>query len=380
MSAPPFDVPSEAEVGKLRDQDPHNIVWANMPQPGKDRYDVAAFRLREWQAEAALERDEVAGLTIYRMSWVDDDAQSHVINAVVGALEVADAGDGTVLPHETNQPKPTKDRLNLLRATATEMSPVWALSPAAGLAEALRRPGQPVGRVEVDGVVHSLERVVEPERIKRISKLIGRDAVVLADGHDRYTAARKYRDLVRKSIKNKALKTSTDAELTMAFVSPWDDQLSVGAVHRLYDGVSFSALQRHLSGSFTFEPLGGKPTAATLTQMVDDDRLVLVDQAGNGTWLVPRPGAFIGVRKLDASVLAHALAGSSAQVSYQPSLARVLAEVAKHKAAILTRAVTLNQVRKAAKSKQLMEPHSTFFAPKPLAGLVLRPTAKMSQK
>ena len=42
-------------------------------------------------------------------------------------------GKGDVLPHERTTPKALDDRLSLLRATRTNLSPVWGLSMAAGL-------------------------------------------------------------------------------------------------------------------------------------------------------------------------------------------------------------------------------------------------------
>ena len=49
-------------------------------------------------------------------------------------------------------------------------------------------------------------------------------------------------------------------------------------------------------------------------------RLVLVAPDGSAEWLIPRPGAFDGVRPLDGAWLEHALDGSPAEVSYQHGL------------------------------------------------------------
>ena len=46
---------------------------------------------------------------------------------------------GDILPHEHTTPKAKSDRLDLLRATAANLSPIWGLSLADGLSELLDR-------------------------------------------------------------------------------------------------------------------------------------------------------------------------------------------------------------------------------------------------
>ena len=99
-----------------------------------------------------------------------------------------------------------------------------------------------------------------------------------------------------------------------------DEQLSIEAIHRLYAGVTFDDLRAHLARSFELAPTD-PPSAATLTAMGQLGRLVLVAPDGSAEWLIPRPGAFAGVRPLDGEWLEHALDGSPAEVSYQHGLA-----------------------------------------------------------
>ena len=66
----------------------------------------------------------------------------------LGGLEVVDEGAGGVLPHERTTPKASTDRLDLTRATRTNLSPVWGLSLADGpdrAAGRARRTGRPGG-------------------------------------------------------------------------------------------------------------------------------------------------------------------------------------------------------------------------------------------
>lgn len=368
--APPYDVLSDAGRDDLAARSPINIVKIDVPQ-GDDRYADAADTLAAWLADRVLLVDDRPSFTIYRMSFTDAAGTPREIVGVLGGLEVVDDGAGGVLPHERTTPKASTDRLDLTRATAANLSPVWGLSLASGLTAELTAPAEHVGTVTFDGVEHRVERVTDPERIARISAIIARDDVLIADGHHRYAISRSYRDEVRAATGS----TETEAEQTLTFINELvADQLSIEAIHRVYAGVPYAVLRAELARSFDLSPAAA-PTPSTLTAMVETGRLVLVGPGG-AEWLTPKHGAFDGVRELDGALLEHALAGSTAQVSYQHGLDEVLELVASGEveAAVLIRPTSLAEIERTAREGLLMPPKSTFFTPKLRTGLVLRPT------
>lgn len=376
VSAPPYDVLSDADVDALEARDPHNIVAVDVPRGGPDRYDEAAATLRRWLDEAVLVTDDEPTYTIYRMAFTDSTGAARTIVGVLGGLEVVDLDAGGVLPHERTTPKAVTDRLDLTRATATNLSPVWGLSLASGLTAKLAAPAELVGSVTVDGVEHRVERVTDPDRIARIGAIIASDDVLIADGHHRYSISRTYRDEVREA----TARTDTDAEYTLTFVNELvDDQLSIEAIHRIYTGVSLDELRAALSPWFELAPAPA-PGPNLLAQMVDLGRLVLVGPDASTQWLIPRPGVFDAVRALDGAYLEHALAESDAQVGYQHGLDEVVALVGTGDvtAGILIRPTSLTEIERTAREGLLMPPKSTFFTPKLRTGLVVRPTAALS--
>lgn len=374
--APPYDVLSDADVAELASRDPHNIVHVDVPAGGDDRYEVAARTLSDWIAEGVLVRDEAPSLTIYRMGFTDATGASRTIVGVLCGLEVVDLDAGGVLPHERTTPKAVTDRLDLTRATATNLSPVWGLSLASGLTAALAEPGEPVGEMVAEGVVHTVERVSDPVRIAGITAILAADDVLIADGHHRYSISRTYRDEVRAASGH----TDTEAEFTLTFVNELvADQLSIEAIHRVYTGTTIEQLRAELARGFDLEP-APEPTPAMLAEMVERGRLVLLSPDGSAEWLAPRAGAFDGVRALDGAYLEHALAGSSAEVSYQHGLAEVRELVGSGRVAagILIRPTSLAEIQRTAREGLLMPPKSTFFTPKLRTGLVIRPTAPLA--
>jgi uncharacterized protein (DUF1015 family) len=372
LVAPPYDVLSEHDVDALTARSTHNIVHVDVPRPsdGAQRYERAAHTLRSWVDDGVLVRDEEPSFTIYRMAFVDDTGEPREIVGVIGALEVVDEGAGGVLPHERVTPKASTDRLDLTRATGANLSPVWGLSLESGLTALLLEPGEPMGSVTVDGVDHTVERVTDADRIAAISAAVGRDDVLIADGHHRYGVARTYRDEVRAETGSQ----TTAAESTLTFVNELvAEQLSVAAIHRLYDGITFDDLRDRLATAFDLSP-AGRPTPTTLAEMVERGALCLVGRNGEGTWLTPRPGALDDVRPLDGAWLEHVLAGTTASVSYQHGLDQVLAAVMSGTAtaAVLIRPVSVREIERTAREGLLMPPKSTFFTPKLRTGFVLR--------
>ncbi|MFC7624967.1 DUF1015 family protein [Microlunatus sp. GCM10028923] len=369
LVAPPYDVLSEADAEAFRRRSEHNIVHLDVPT-GPDGYDRSGRLLEEWQADGTLVADAVPTFTIYRLRFTDAAGVPRDLAGVIGGLEVVDEGAGGVLPHERTTPKASTDRLDLTRATRANLSPVWGLALASGLTALLAEPGEPVGRVIDEGVEHVVERVADPARVAAIADLVGSDDVLIADGHHRYGVSRIYRDEVRTATG----RTDTAAEQTLAYVGELvADQLSVAAIHRLYQGIAAADLLAALSRRFRTAEIGA-PTPETLAAMESDGYLVLV--ARDAAWrLDPLPGAFEDVRALDGAWLEAALADVPHEVTYQHGLAEVTAAVqdGRAEAGVLIRPVSVAEIERTAREHLLMPPKSTFFTPKLKTGFVLRP-------
>jgi uncharacterized protein (DUF1015 family) len=373
VAAPPYDVLSDADVDALLARHPRNIVAIDVPRDadGPQRYELAAQRLAQWVSEGTLERDAQPSFTLYRMRFTDETGRERETVGVVGALEVVDEGAPGVLPHERTTPKAKTDRLDLTRATNTNLSPVWGLSLTEGLTDLLREPGEPMGTCRDEaGVLHIVERVSHPQRVAAIAAAVGSHPVLIADGHHRYAISRTFRDEVRAEHGD-----DTAAELTLTYVAELvGDQLSIDAIHRLYHGVSVEQLLAVLTPAFHCAEAGAV-TPAFAAEVVERGSLCLVRPDGTGVWLTPEPTAFEGVRALDGAYLEHVLATSDIEVSYQHGVQHVVDRVTNGDAAagVLIRPTGIDEIRRTADERLLMPPKSTFFTPKLRTGLVLRP-------
>jgi len=372
VCSPPYDVLSDADRLALATRHEDNIVHIDMPvSAAGNAYEHAASILNQWISDGVLVRDETPSFTLYRMRFTDSTGKPRNVVGVIGALEVVDEGAGGVLPHERTTPKAKTDRLELTRATDANLSPVWGLSLAEGLSALLTAPAELLGEITDDlGVVHSVERVTDTNRITQISAAITAHPVVIADGHHRYAISRTYRDETRERTNSK----STGAELTMTYINELiDEQLSVAAIHRLYEGITYKQLAAALSPFFTINDADSVgPT--TLSQMNERGSLCLVAKTGRTHWLTPIAQRFTGVRNLDSAYLEHALSSVQHEVRYQHGVTEVQHELqtSDATAAILIRPVSVAEIQRTANEGLLMPPKSTFFSPKLRTGFVLR--------
>jgi uncharacterized protein (DUF1015 family) len=240
VTAPPYDVIDADERAALAARTGYNAVRIDLPvdgegEPGEDRYATAARFLEEFVADGVLVLDDEPSLYVYRMGHHDELGRPRQTTGVIGALGIEAPDGGGVLPHERTTPKAASDRLDLLRSTAANLSPIWGLSLAAGLSalcETVAGAPPDARCTDADGVHHRLWRVTSPALVEQLVEAVSSAPVVVADGHHRYETSRTYRD-ERRSVDGEG-----PWDLTMALVVELtEDELTVRPIHRLLTGL-----------------------------------------------------------------------------------------------------------------------------------------------
>ncbi len=396
--APPYDVVDETERRALADRHPANSVRLILPEgpehadarpavgdgaaagSGDDRYRRAARQWADWLGSGVLRVDGDPAFYPYRMEYRDDAGGLRTTTGVLGALGLPDvAGGDRVLPHERTLPKAKSDRLALLRATRANLDPIWGLSAARGLTRLLDL-GPPVATaVDDDGTRHALGAVTDPERTAAISDAVGSAPLVLADGHHRFETAIAYRDEYPAD-------AGAGAILCLV-VELAEEELCVRPIHRLVPrlppGVDLPGdldpvFQARASGANTpgnVDDLAAAVEATGGFGLVRSDRLV---------HMVPWPGALDErvsqlpepLRRVDSAIFELAVqpALRGASVGYQHGALRA-AEAVRNgdaEAAFLLQSVGVETIRAAAEAGIRMPQKTTFFAPKPRTGMVMR--------
>jgi uncharacterized protein (DUF1015 family) len=305
------------------------------------------------------------------MRFTDPAGVARETVGVIGALGLEPPGTG-ILPHEETTPKAKSDRLDLLRATRANLSPIWGLSPGTGLTAHCSPPKHPAEHAtDDDRVIHEVWPITDAEQVASISKAVESQPVLIADGHHRFETALTYHaERVEQGY------SSDDDGFVMALVVELSEQqLTVQAIHRLIDGLpSGFDLVAALEPWFDVTPTG--PADRTiLTRMTEAGALAVLSRSG--AWLArPRRSVIdAAAHGLDSSRLDVALAGLPPHhLVFQHGWDNAAAAVATGQAdaAVLLRAATVEQIRAVSHGGKRMPPKTTFFWPKPRTGMVVR--------
>ncbi len=376
VTAPPYDVISPAQRAELLQASPTNVVRIDLPvadptRPQTDPYVDAAKVFAEWLDSGVLVEDPDPSFTVYRMEATDEDGISRHTTGVIGAMELSRPGEDGILPHEFTTPKAKSDRLDLLRSTVANLSPVWGLSPSVGLTALLDTDDEPLARFTVDDVTHTVWRITEPSRVAAIGAAVSAHPIVIADGHHRYETSLAYRDERRSADEGGA----GGAESVLCFVVELvDDELTVGPIHRLVsdlpEGFDVIAALEPFFEIGEFEITGTR----TVRRLEEAGGLALV-LPDRTALLRPRAEVIAAARDLDTSRLDIALAAlPESTVVYQHGIRNVVGRVASGEAQVgfLLRPATVAQIVEIAHGGERMPPKTTFFSPKPRTGVVFR--------
>src|SRR5438874_8994396 len=179
LVAPPYDVISdEARLDYLA-RSPHNVVHLTLPDSPED----AARALADWRGQGVLAEQPEAAWWIAQ-DYVGPDGVSRTREGFAASVPVTSYQAGEVLPHERTHAGPKEGRLRLLRATRTQLEPIFLLYDSEPVFE--RPAGEPAMDV-AEGGVRTRAWPLDAGEAEIETPLL------IADGHHRYETAVAYR-------------------------------------------------------------------------------------------------------------------------------------------------------------------------------------------
>jgi uncharacterized protein (DUF1015 family) len=393
LTAPPYDVIDPALRAQLVSRSPHNVVEIDLPA-GAEPYRRAGELWEQWQADGILRQDAEPALWVLEQTYTAPGGGRQTRRGFFARVRVTDYGPGLIRPHERTHPAAKQDRLELMRATRANLSPIFSLyrdSEAAAwnaLAPALET--EPWGEVtDDDGTVHRMWRVADPAVVENVRSAMADRELLIADGHHRYETARTYADEVGGE--------GDHRYVLMCLVSTSDPGLTVFPTHRLVgrlEGERRARLDDELQRDFDVEQVepgevvpeagnGGRPTFGYLEHGGRALRLRLGSPAAVERALADHSPSY---RRLDTAVLEKlvledALGLTEDDISHQRGLAyardleqaRALLDSGDYELAFLLRPTPIEQVEAVAEAGETMPPKSTYFYPKLLSGLLFNP-------
>ena len=320
LVAPPYDVISAEEREHYLALDPHNVVHLTLP----DSEEQAARDLSDWQTEGVLEREIEPAVWALSQSYTGPDGVARIRNGLVVTLRLEPYENRVVLPHERTHAGPKEGRLRLLRATRTQLEPIFLLHDGDPVEIPQREPdlaagGDRLWRIEDDPG----ERFADAQ-------------LLIADGHHRYETALAFHDEDG---------TEASAWMMVVLVATREEGLTIFPTHRL-------------------------------AQSVDGVRGTPIDEPGDelpGVVLYRRGGyELLEGDGLDVEVV-DALAPQG--FSYTPQRGEAVAAVdhGEAEAAFLLRPTRIEDVFTRAREGHVLPQKTTYFFPKLTSGLLFQP-------
>ena len=318
LVAPPYDVISDEQRADYLARSPYNVVHLTLP----DSPEQAASDLEDWRTRGVL----VGGDESYwwiAQEYVGPDGVARTREGVAASVPVTPYEERQVLPHERTHAGPKEGRLRLLRATRTQLEPIFLLYD--GEPFFTRPAGDAAVDVDEGGVRTRMWPIAAGEVTIDTPLLI-------ADGHHRYETAVAYRN------------ENPEATHTFAvLVSSRAPGLEIFPTHRLVQSV----------GEVPGDEVAGPGDGVTLYR--------------DGRYLRVRTEDDFGPRVVET------LAPEG--VSYTAYADEAIAAVDRGDAAaaFLLQPVTTEQVARFAGNGEVMPQKSTFFYPKLTSGLLFHP-------
>ncbi|TFF85326.1 MAG: DUF1015 domain-containing protein [Promethearchaeota archaeon] len=382
LVAPPYDVISKKEEITLKQKDPNNICHIILP----NSYKEAGRMLNEMIEDKTLVCGEDRCICIYGIDYKKQNSEEIISRyGFVGLLklvEIFPAHDG-VIPHEMTFKKYTKDRLNLIRETDANFSPIFTIYNGNGSADKIinkyTKNEPTLVTTDRDGFTHKVWDVWKKEDINAIQKIVNKNSIIIADGHHRYiTSLRHSRHGGCKYIMS-------------LFIDFNDPGLIIYTSHRRIHRIGIKNVKEFRKKSdkyFHTEEVKSIDQLKILLEQNNDknvfgcyfqNKILFIKLKNN----IKPENIIIGQhskewKNLDLPILHNILLEKclnikNENVDYIKDMNEGIKHVDQGKidALFIVNPTTLDQIHKITKLGEIMPQKSTYFYPKPLSGLIV---------
>jgi uncharacterized protein (DUF1015 family) len=328
LVAPPYDVIGPEEREELAGRNPYNVVHLTLP----DSEEEAVASLEQWREQGVLALDPDPACWWLAQEYVGPDGVARRREGLVAALRLEPYENRVVLPHERTHAGPKEGRLRLLRATRTQLEPLFFLWDGTVEVDGL---GEPELEVDEGGVVSRLWKL-DAEFSDALAEELADAQILIADGHHRYETALAFHDEDG---------SEASAWLLAVIVPTGQEGLTIFPTHRVAQ--SAGAVE-----GIPIEPPGEELPGPVLYRA---ERYELLDGSGSDPEVVER--------------------AAPSGVTYTPRREEAVATVdrGEAEAAFLLRPTQIEDVWDVARRGEVMPQKSTFFYPKLTSGLLMLP-------
>ena len=251
---PPYDLVTPELQESLRRRNPYNVVHLEAGEgldwtvPGGNLYRDTTALFEDWLGKQVLKRDGEPCFYLLRHDFTFE-GRRRSRTGITGCIGLEAYDSRQVFAHEYTEEPAVMDRVSLMSACNTNFSPIMSLYRDADsiLAPTLQSimAGPPVIDIESDEDQRlSLWIISEQGAIEHIQDFFGNTPVFLADGHHRYEASLRFRDLQRQGSQDGLAADDARNFVMMTLIEFDDPGLMVLPYHRTIHGLTDEQMGR----------------------------------------------------------------------------------------------------------------------------------------
>lgn len=394
LTSPLFDVVSEKQREKLY-QNPYNSIHLSVPK-GNNAFEGAKNLLQEWKNEGIIKQDTLPGIYVYyqHFSLAGSD-KTYCRKGFICKIRAYDWNDkdSMILRHENTMPKSVNDRVDVLDKTQLNVSPTHGLysDPSFELEGYMDESmNNPIYETEdYQGVRDVLSVIHDAKIIQRFIEIIKDKRIILADGHHRYEGSMMYKKSREASNPNHTGNEGYNYHL-MFLTNAEADDLRILPTHRLLKGLkhfSKDEMLRRFEEDFIIKPV---EEAHTINEIILGKQWafgILFKDSAVKIRLKPESFEKLAwnfpeeVKQLDLTVMHYFIfekilgipgkdQRDSDLITFDRSFSDCLAKVIREEVqmAVITKDISMQDVKKVCMSGYTMPQKSTYFYPKVICG------------
>lgn len=398
---PPYDVINKEQQSSYYISHPNNFIRIDLGKvfpsdnAKENRYSRAGRLLDEWIRKGILAKDPRESVYVYAQKYRDADRIKERLGFISLARLEEDRTKG-FLPHERTFKGPKTDRLNLMKETSANLSPIFSIvfDDDRKIMRLLRATAKKKPAVDVifEGTRNRIWLMTDPGQIRSLEKAMARKKALIADGHHRYEVSLGYRRHMRRH--GKAADKKAYDYVMMYFATSDPSGFTILPTHRMVEGISAADFRKNLGritryfdiirsvsrermlscmktekGHTIGVYLGGKDYLCLQLKRKDASRLI---RSKNSPYW----------RNLDVVILHHLLlekalglnevkAAKAITFTRDLMVAFKWAASRRGRAAFFLNPPALEDINNIVRSRERMPHKTTYFYPKPPSGLVI---------
>ena len=413
VTAPPYDIIPKEEQQALFDKNEHNIIRIDYgPEYSTDtdadnKYTRAGKDLKKWIADNVLVKEDKPAFYIYEQIFsLGSSNSSNSLKGILSKVQLQEFSENVILPHEFTISKAKTDRLNLMRQTAANTSPIYSLyldedEKIASVIDKNSDCTPDLTFVTDEGVRQNIWIVTDESVCNEITNLFENKKLFIADGHHRYETALNYRNERHEADGTEVNSCEYDYIMMMLvsmsnsglFVFPthrlvrdshrYDETLLVGmltenfSVSKIYftEGDYADIITDRLSNSLD-EKLFGLYTGGNYYYLLELKSLATIDSAIDG---MSDAYKHLDVTVLHKLILERFLGideenmKKQSNLSYMRDAAEAVQAVkdGEYQCAFIINPTKVSEIKNVASANEKMPQKSTYFWPKLVTGIVI---------